>query len=251
MKKILLILALSASFCGAITNGVYATKDPYVVEAARMDYPRWLDSHLWLTAESPVLNEGATNAQWICYAKTCAGNATQAVVNSQPLRVLTNGVWVLRFDGTDDSLAVSSFGIAPPLTLVATFSHSTTNEARSLQYTLGDFSYWVGYSTGSGTIGAGVRNNTAGVWTHRAGVAYTPNITNIVTVALTFNGTNAATYVDGNLASGSFARGSQGSEATLRIGSNAGVANYLNGVVLQAFGFNRVLTTNEIWSISQ
>jgi hypothetical protein len=104
MKKILLILALSASFCGAITNGVFATKDPYVVEAARMDYPRWLDSLLWLTAESPVLNAGTTNAQWICYAKTCTGNAYQDGTGYQPTSIVTNGIKALYFDGTDDYL---------------------------------------------------------------------------------------------------------------------------------------------------
>jgi hypothetical protein len=104
MKKILLILAMSASFCGAITNGVYATKDPYVIEAARMDYPLWLDSLLWLTAESPVLNEGATNANWICYAKTCTGNAYQTGTGYQPTSIVTNGIKALYFDGTDDYL---------------------------------------------------------------------------------------------------------------------------------------------------
>jgi hypothetical protein len=104
MKKILLILALSASFCGAITNGVYATKDPYVIEAARMDYPRWLDSLLWLTAESPVLNAGATNANWICYAKTCTGDAYQTGTGYQPTSIVTNGIKALYFDGTDDFL---------------------------------------------------------------------------------------------------------------------------------------------------
>jgi hypothetical protein len=111
MKKILLILALSASFCGAITNGVFATKDPYVVEAARMDYLRWLDSVLWLTAESPVLNEGETNANWICYAKTCAGNATQVDANKQPTAVVTNNVNGLLFDGTDDFLSTGNYWV--------------------------------------------------------------------------------------------------------------------------------------------
>jgi hypothetical protein len=64
----------------------------------------WTNTVFWLTADSPVYNAGATNAEWICYAKTCAGNATQTVLNSQPSRVFTNGLWALSFDGTDDFL---------------------------------------------------------------------------------------------------------------------------------------------------
>jgi hypothetical protein len=101
MKWILAILCGLALQAGAITNGVFATKSPYVVEAASMPFDLWTNSVLWLMAESPVLNATTTNANWICYAKNCAGNATQTTVASQPATITTNGVKALLFDGGD------------------------------------------------------------------------------------------------------------------------------------------------------
>lgn len=101
MKWILVILCGLALQAGAITNGVFATKSPYLVESATMPFNLWTNSVLWLTAESPVLNAGATNAEWICYAKNCAGNATQTTIASQPTTIVTNGVKALSFDGGD------------------------------------------------------------------------------------------------------------------------------------------------------
>ena len=107
MKWILAILCGLALQAGAITNGVFATKDPYVVESATMPFDTWTNSVLWLTANSPVLNSGATNAQWICYAKNCVGNAFQTSTGYQPSTVDGIGsVKAIRFDGTDDYLSV-------------------------------------------------------------------------------------------------------------------------------------------------
>jgi hypothetical protein len=107
MKWILAILCGLALQAGAITNGVFATKDPYVVESATMPFDLWLQTKLAISADFPVLNAGTTNAQWICYAKTCSGNAFQLDPNKQPLRVLTNGFWGLGFDGSDDFLVAN------------------------------------------------------------------------------------------------------------------------------------------------
>jgi len=114
-KALYLILIAGAAFgqTPQPTDTVLAWKPqtPYMHGASgwpSMPHNLWTNSVLWLTAESPVLNLGATNAQWICYAKTCAGNATQVDVNRQPLRVLTNDFWRLRFDGTDDFISVAN-----------------------------------------------------------------------------------------------------------------------------------------------
>lgn len=107
MKWMIAILCGLALQAGAITNGVFATKSPYVVEAATMPFDLWTNSVLWLTAESPVLNAGTTNAEWICYAKTCAGNATQTTVAGQPTTIVTNGVSGFSFDGSDDFLTTA------------------------------------------------------------------------------------------------------------------------------------------------
>lgn len=110
MKRISLLILLAGLSYGQVTN-VIATKAVapfWVVPSGTMPFDLWTNSVLWLTAESPVLNAGTTNANWICYAKTCSGNLTQLDPNKQPLRVLTNGVLALRFDGTDDILTSPS-----------------------------------------------------------------------------------------------------------------------------------------------
>lgn len=114
MKWILAILCGLALQAGAITNGVFATKSPYVVEAATMPFSLWTNSVLWITAGSPVLNAGTTNANWICYAKNCVGNATQTTVASQPTTITTNGLKSLYFDGGD-------FIYTPPINVYKDF----------------------------------------------------------------------------------------------------------------------------------
>jgi hypothetical protein len=56
---------------------------------------------MWLTAESPVLNAGTTNANWLCYAKTCSGNGTQKILIKQPVRTTYLGRSALEFSGTN------------------------------------------------------------------------------------------------------------------------------------------------------
>lgn len=109
MKRISLLILLAGLSYGQVTN-VIATKSVapfWVVPSATMPFDTWTNSALWITAESPVLNSGTTNAQWLCYAKTCSGNATQLDLNKRPLRVITNGVWGLGFDGSDDFLVAN------------------------------------------------------------------------------------------------------------------------------------------------
>jgi hypothetical protein len=91
----------------------------YQVLTATMPYSLWTNSILWITAESPVLSAGTTNAEWVCYAKTCGGNAVQTIITSQP--VLTNGAFV--FDGSDDELYMA----IPPLTNVTYIIYSQTS----------------------------------------------------------------------------------------------------------------------------
>jgi hypothetical protein len=88
----------------------------------------WTNAVFWPTTESPVLNAGTTNAQWLCYAKNCAGNATQTVEASQPQTITTNGVKALLFDGGDflkTDLVSSNFNSA--WTIAAWIRHSGGN----------------------------------------------------------------------------------------------------------------------------
>jgi hypothetical protein len=173
VRKLVLYFCLAGAAFGQTpqpTDTVLAWKPqtPYMHGGSgwpSMPHNLWTNSVLWLTAESPVLNAGETNANWICYAKTCTGNATQTVVNSQPLRVFTNGVWVLRFDGTDDRIGE-----------VGSVVHGSTNFTISARV---DLSEIVGngqiYSEGStSSVGPylGLRIDEAKTITfhHRAGV---------------------------------------------------------------------------------
>ena len=104
MQSQIPISALIISLCASLFATDYQVankKGFYEVESATMPYSLWTNSVVWITAKSPVLNAGATNAQWICYAKNCAGNFTQPVLASQPAAILTNGNRVLSFDGGD------------------------------------------------------------------------------------------------------------------------------------------------------
>lgn len=82
-------------------NGVFATKTPYIVESATMNYSLWTNSVLWIVADSPVLNSGTTNAQWICYSKLCVSNGFQTSIASQPIKTIDGGKNALYFDGSD------------------------------------------------------------------------------------------------------------------------------------------------------
>jgi len=110
-KALYLILIAGAAFgqTPQPTDTVLAWKPqtPYMHGASgwpSMPHNLWTNSLLWLTAESPVLNAGATNANWICFAKTCTGNAYQTGTGYQPTSIVTNGIKALYFDGTDDFL---------------------------------------------------------------------------------------------------------------------------------------------------
>ena len=116
--KLLLICGLLFPMIGnaQVASGndivlAWKSQTPYIHGASgwpSMNYTRWLETHVWLTGGSAILYEGTTNAQWICHAKTCAGNAVQTTSNRQPIRVNTNGVWVLKFDGSDDYISFPS-----------------------------------------------------------------------------------------------------------------------------------------------
>jgi hypothetical protein len=117
-KALYLILIAGAAFgqTPQPNDTVLAWKPqtPYMHGASgwpSMPHNLWTNSLLWLTRESPVLNEGATNANWICYAKTCAGNATQVDPNKQPTAVVTNGVKGFLFDGTDGFLSTGNYWV--------------------------------------------------------------------------------------------------------------------------------------------
>lgn len=174
MKR-LLIASLMLSGVALAEDYVIATKldAGYVVPQATMPYSLWTNSILWLTAESPVLNAGTTNAEWICYAKNCAGNATQTTITDQPARVYTNGAFALSFDGTDDEIITTYYAstntfykcrfralrTSPGATADGLFGSLDTVNGRRLYFGLNTNGNWMaGY--GSAFFDTGIPANT-------------------------------------------------------------------------------------------
>jgi hypothetical protein len=217
----------------------------------------WTNSVLWLTEESPVLNEGATNANWICYAKTCEGNATQVDVNNQPTRVLTNGVWVLRFDGTDDGLyppqSLRSVLISTNWTISVKVNrienqsvifgvcraYTTVNQSAAI---IGSSStITLTWNVDSGGPGTGYKINSSFV----PGAVYTG----------TYDGEFVSFYRSGVLVGKTAQTGTLRNDQTLlTVGFGERFANilgHMNGDISDLLLFNRALTSNEVWRLSQ
>jgi hypothetical protein len=218
-----------------------------------MSHNLWTNSVLWFTAESPVLNEGATNANWICYAKTCAGNATQLDPNKQPLRVLTNGVWVLRFDRTDDFIMAPSFTISSNsnFTVIASFRPKS-------------FSDWQNPFDSDLPNGFRIEINSSGALIVRwfgaviAGNASWPPIQVLATntvyhFAMTKSGNNFQTYLNKSVWNSGTLPSSKNVFSALNIGRgfSTDLDRLFDGDVFKFIVFDRALTTNEIWSLSE
>jgi len=161
MKWILAILCGLALQAGAITNGVFATKSPYVVEAATMPFDTWTNSVLWLTAESPIIRSGATNVLYPCYAKNCFNtNITQATASLQPIIRSVAGTNELYFDA-DDVLPVGPFPFQSNFTFSCKFFvPALANTNAGLR------TYIFSSSAAAGNWGFQVRTNRQIAFTH-------------------------------------------------------------------------------------
>jgi hypothetical protein len=214
-----------------------------------MPFNLWTNSVLWLTAESPVLDTGATNANWICYAKNCLGNATQNTVASQPLIITTNGVKVLSFDGGD-------FIVGPvfsPLTAMSVFvsvnlatanaaqtiarNRDGVNDGFSLDYLLSPPRF--SFLTDSGTSLSVTSTNTI-----------LPNV--FYDVCATYDGSMMKIYIDGVFQSETNKTGAiDTSVGPLTIGATVAGTSLMSGSISSLFLFNTALSSNEVWRLSQ
>jgi len=103
--RILTTLLITSLWCGAAdyqiankeSNGLQIVTDSLITSD-------WTNTVLWITANSPIVNSGSTNATWPCYAKNCGGNLIQPTLSSQPARLTTNGIKIIKFDGIDDNI---------------------------------------------------------------------------------------------------------------------------------------------------
>ncbi len=270
MKWILAILCGLALQAGAITNGVFATKSPYVVESATMPYSLWTNSVLWLTAESPVLNAGTTNAQWICYAKTCSGNAVQLDPNKQPLRVFTNGFWGLGFDGADDLIEQAVLPNVSNITLFAKVRMLDTDTTNNIGRQIignqaGNFDI-----PGVGLVKRGTINynglffragTSSGGFDTVAPVGTFTNLWNgsvhsvAATVETTTTNRIARLYIDGvnvSMSSSTNVAPFYSATAKTTLGRYVGgTGSSYNGDIIDAKIFQYTLTSNEVWRLSR
>ena len=153
-----------------------------VVPSASMSTSLWDSSVLWLTAESPILNSGTTNAAWVCYAKSCLGNPYQKTIASQPTTITTNGYKAMSFDG-GDCLIYEPSSLPQIQTVSFWVKHSTWNAQQIIFNSNSDkFNTSIGINTSDAllgsdalsfknsgaTVGCKTTNLTDGAWVHMA-----------------------------------------------------------------------------------
>jgi hypothetical protein len=272
MKRLLALFLLPAMAWGQA--GILTA--PYVVPDRRADYgpdafllqPKmaqavYKDSVLWLTAESPVLNEGTTGAQWICYAKTCSGNAVQTDTGRQPARVFTNGAWALSFDGTDDHLNLGSSLINNGFSFVAQVAMQSNETYRTILDNGGNASGGTGVNfrvENSGRLRIQSQSQVINVLSP-VGTRYDDGARHVV--AATWDGTTTANavklYANGvQVAQGTAANaGPYTPVGIMRVGAWNSVTGTLvagfrfNGLIYDAKIFPRQLSLAEIQELSR
>jgi hypothetical protein len=248
MKWILAILCGLALQAGAITNGVFATKSPYVVEAATMPFNLWTNSVLWLTAESPVLNAGTTNAEWICYAKNCAGNFIQTTIASQPPIVTNLGNKVFSFDGQDYVYMTNDYSLnyptgSMPRTMMCWVKPSNTSGG-------GLICYGESATSKESTVVLQVGNTLA---LSRSGGNITLSTNSVSTiswshVAITYDGTNLIGWINGVQQSTSAFTLNTGYTLAVQVGRREAGLSYFAGLLDSPVILNRALSSTEVFN---
>jgi len=148
-------------------------------------------------------------------------NALQSTASSQP-QIVADGVVVtdsngnpaMLFDGTDDSLVTASFSAAQPITTFVKFSYTVASNA-------------VFDGTGANRH---LLDETGGNWRIFAGAGLVGGAvdTNENVGAALYNSTSSSLYINGSSQVSGNA-GTQGINAGLRLGTNNGSADPLNG----------------------
>jgi len=173
---------------------------------------------------SPALFSGQGFDAYVTTLYDQSGNgrdATQATAASQP-QIVADGVVVtdsngnpaMLFDGTDDSLVTASFSAAQPITTFVKFSYTVASNA-------------VFDGTGANRH---LLDETGGNWRIFAGAGLVGGAvdTNENVGAALYNSTSSSLYINGSSQVSGNA-GTQGINAGLRLGTNNGSADPLNG----------------------
>jgi len=151
---------------GSAEEYVVATRldESLVVPTATMLTSDWTNSVLWLTADSPVLNESTTTATWLDFSPE-HNDATQTDTDKQPDRVYTNGAWAWDFDGVDDSISLDTdeFYVDSTKTNSRTLDMTFVIEGGVNQYLFETKGFAILYVASLNEIRAGVSGADAGL----------------------------------------------------------------------------------------
>jgi hypothetical protein len=247
MKRISLLILLAGLSYGQVTN-VIATKsvDPFwVVPSATMPLNLWTNSVLWITAESPVLNAGTTNANWVCYARFCGGNASNRVIANQPVRITTNGAPYLQFNGATSTLQLPlSNNFTNSFTLSVKFSATNyTGTKILLNKWNGVESQYILYSSAN-RAGVGICGTNATQYLLTLS-DFTLTNGSIYTLTATYDGTTLLAYLNGVQSTNRVAySGKLNAPTTIpNVGFTAG-SPYFDGRVYSVYTSSNAVSSN-------
>jgi hypothetical protein len=207
---------------------------------AALPYSLWTNCVFALAADIPAINAGSTNAVWLDWSPVRA-TATQTTLDSQPVRNSTAGAWAFNFDGIDDRIQL---GTKSTGTNVTFFIRAKLN-------TIGKdvFRYGLLLLRSNGPTSVRVYPQSNAGTTFELGV----NITNsIIDFVWTQSGTNAQFYVNGSLvAFGGTSQALVASGAPSQLGGADQFSTYTSGSIYSFKVFSRILSSNEVWRLSQ
>lgn len=185
-----------------------------------------------------------------------AFDAIQATANNRPTRKtnIQNGRDVLRFDGSNDTLQIASVTLQTFIT--AFVVSSTTRTSTNLKF-------WMEHGAGIATNAGFFFNGTnAGAWAvnRASSLHFGPSLDNNdwigsgwALATFTYDGVGSIfknnTLVS-NAASSGTARSNSNATAALNIGSRNQASLYLTGDIGEILIYNRVLSVNEIATVS-
>lgn len=224
---------------GAVASGYVPPNSIFVAEPT-LEPNEIVGLKQWLvadTADSFTFSSGAVVSQWDDESGE-ANHVTQASVSKQPTRVAAalNGRAVVRFDGTDDSLAVT-FGAAltQPTTVLLVAKSAVNEEA-----------YLFDGSTSSNRHAVFFAATTFR-WSYYAGTTVnssTSSDTSFHVVAAIFNGTGSTLRVDGVEVSSSTP--GTGTMAGITLGSNQAETLPLEGDIAEVAVWNTALSLRDL-----
>ena len=261
MKKLLLLILLSAQFSlgqeYAIARSHIGSMEFWELENNTMPVSIWTNSMLWLLGDSPIINYGATNASYPCYARTCASSGLQTDITNQPERVLDGALWGYKLNGTNTYLIITNSALISPaneITMYAKFKSTGANPTPFFFDKKYSSSFYMQLVSLTKRIEFGGNTGAGSYFTTPIGSYSTGAVVTAVVTLNTVTDT-AKCYVNGvEIFTTNVFTGAIGSNTNwLYIGvTQPPTSNtYFTGWIYEAAIFDRELSSNEVVLISQ